>query len=146
PAWTTVNPKTPLDTVTDELYWIGLRLKNEATAQLDIGLDYILFNAASAHNALSIPPEAPEDLGRSSGQPFQVFSLRYRPLFKRPDSDTPYDHLVVEVEETPGTWKTWRMEDDLPAGENKVYRTNPVTGEITFGNFQSGKGHGLIPL
>ena len=30
---------------------------------------------------------------------------------------------------------TWSQVEDFPAGANPVYRVNPVTSEISFGNF-----------
>jgi predicted phage baseplate assembly protein len=107
---------------------------------VEIGIDHILFNAVSAHNALTIP--VAETLGQSDGKPFQVFPLQNRPLFKRLETDTPYDHLKVQV-----GGATWTLVDDLPAGAGDIYRVDPVAGEISFGNFDPtrGTGHGSIP-
>jgi len=146
PSWSS-HHATPTDTVTDPFFWIGIRMTNRHTAPVTVGLRQILFNAATAHNALTIPgalatPPAPELLGQSSGKPFQVFALKYRPLFKRPDSDTPYDHLEVKV-----GGKTWTQVDDLPKGAGECYRLDPVAGEVSFGNVAStgGQGNGSIP-
>lgn len=146
PSWP-AHHATPADTVTDPFFWIGIRMTNRHTAPVMVGLSQILFNAATAHNALTIPgalamPPAPELLGKSSGKPFQVFALRYYPLFKRPDSDTPYDHLEVRVGGQP-----WTQVDDLPEGAGECYRLDPVAGEIRFGNVGSGSGagNGSIP-
>jgi len=123
-----ITPATPADNVTDPLFWIGITITNRITAPVSIGLGYILFNAVSAHNALTIP--VPESLGQSDGTPFQVFPLQHYPLFKRPGTDTPYDHLVIQVNSD-----IWQQRDDLPAGAGNFYQLNPVTGEIRFGNF-----------
>lgn len=140
-----VVPASPADAVSTAYYWVGIRIKNLATEPLEIGINYILFNSVSAHNALTIP--APESLGVSNGKPFQVFALQHRPLFKRLGTDTPYDHLVIQVDGV-----TWTLIDDLPAGpgnydEYRHYGLDPVTGDISFGDRDSttGKGHGSIP-
>jgi len=142
-AKTAFTPAKSTDNVTDTLYWIGIKITNQFNAPVQIGLGYILFNAVSAHNTLTIP--VPEPLGKSDGSPFQVFQLQHYPLFKRPGTDTPYDHLVVKVNSD-----IWQQADELPAGAGNYYQLNPVTGEIRFGNFdpkQKKPGtYGSIPL
>jgi hypothetical protein len=145
-GWTSVTARDPAATVTEPRFWVGLRLANKTSAPLVIGLDRVLHNAASAHNALTIT--APEPLGQSNGQPFQVFPLANRPLYRQPDSAAPYRHLVVQVGTgNPPVWQTWTLASDLPAGPGQVYRADPVTGEISFGNHdeRTGLGHGTIP-
>ncbi len=130
----------PAEAVADSLYWIGIRITNLTTAPIDVGFDFLLFNSVSAHNALTIT--VPEALGESNGAAFQVFALRDRPLFKRPDSETPYDHLVVQV-----AGSAWTMVDELPAGPGDFFRLDPIAGEISFGDYDPvrGIGHGSIP-
>lgn len=127
---------------TRPFFWINLRLSNVAMPEtsVNVGFDYLLFNAVSAHNALTIPE--PEILGLSNEQPYQVFRLQHYPLFKQTGMETPYSHLVVQVGET-----TWQQVDDFPAGAGNYYRLDPVAGEISFGDFDSvsGSGHGSIP-
>ncbi|SNS15149.1 putative baseplate assembly protein [Geodermatophilus saharensis] len=147
PATTwTVTPNDPRAVVTRPLRWIGVRLTNTvATAQV-VGVDRVLFNAALARTALTV--RAPELLGESSGAPFQTFALANRPLHRGGNLDDPYGHLVVQVGPgDPAPWETWAAVDDLPSGSGRVYRLNPVTGEVTFGNFdeRAGSGHGSIP-
>jgi predicted phage baseplate assembly protein len=79
----------------------------------------------------------------STGDPFQVFPLKYQPLFERPNTDTPYDHLVVQVDGV-----TWSATDDFAAGPGNFYRINPVAGEVSFGsyNLATGKGNGSVPV
>ena len=148
PQWTT-TPMTTADTVTDSLFWIGFTIVNQIAATavaaappLQVGLKYMLFNAVSAYNALTIL--IPENLGQSDGTSYQVLQLRNRPLFKRPGTDTPYDHLVIQVGGV-----TWTQVDEFPAGAGNYYRVNPVTGEISFGNFDPNSNkqglHGSIP-
>ena len=124
---------------------IGLRIANLTVPAVDVsvGIRHVLFNSVSAHNALTIPVLVPEILGPSDGKPFQVFTLRNRPVFKRLNTDTPYDHVVVQV-----GIATWTQVDDLPAGRGNFYRLDPIAAEISFGNFDAttGKGHGSIPL
>lgn len=143
PGWTSVTARDA--TVTDQRFWVGLRLAATTATPLAIGIERVLHNAASAHNALTIP--TPEPLGQSTGDPFQVFPLANRPLYRQPGT-APFGHLVVQVGSgSPVVWQTWTQVTDLPAGPGQVYRVNAVTGEIGFGDFddQSQSGHGLIP-
>jgi predicted phage baseplate assembly protein len=149
-SWTSVVPVNPNNQVPDNLFWIGLTITNliasttsAAAPPVQIGFDYIfiLSNSVLAHNALTIA--APELLGQSDGTPSQVFLLQNRPLFKRPGTDSPYDHLVIQVDGVP-----WTLVDDFPAGAATVYRLDPVIGQIMFGDFDpqsNQQGHGSIP-
>lgn len=139
-AWTTVSANSLADQVANPFFWIGLRISNLVTAPIRVGINFILFNTASAHNALTIP--AAEPLGTSNGKPFQAFALKHRPLFKRVETDTPYDHLVIHVGGIP-----WTQKDELERGPGNFYRVNPVAGEISFGDYDSTTnpdGHGTI--
>lgn len=143
-----VTARVPANAITEPFFWLALRITNkntDATAPpVEIGFDRILFNSVLAHNALTI--RTPELLGRSNGQPFQLFSLRNRPLYKQPDTDFPYTHLKILVGQG-NNWEPWSLVDDFPQGPDKVYRLNPVTGEISFGNYDDEKkqGHGSSP-
>ncbi len=158
-AWTTVTARDPAGAVTDPLRWIGLRITNPAAVPLAIGIDRLLFNAALARTALTVRGEL---LGPSTGDPFQVFQLQNRPLFRRPGTSAPYADLAVQVGAgSPPDWQDWALMDDLPPGPGNVYRADPVTGEIIFGNYddqpqqppaggngqaqQAGQGHGSVP-
>jgi predicted phage baseplate assembly protein len=154
PPWAAVTVREGTRAVTDLRFWIAARLVNPSTtAPVVVGIDRVLFNAARASTALTI--RAPEELGESTGAPFQSFLLQNRPLHRRPGPD-PYGHLVVEVGQgTPTVWEAWTPADDLPAGPGKVHRVHPVTGEVMFGNHDSRPGatgsaggdvaHGSIP-
>ncbi|MBM2613998.1 baseplate J/gp47 family protein [Actinoplanes sp. LDG1-06] len=145
-AWTTPKPRTG-PAGTDPAFWVGIRLTGTTDAARTVGVDRILFNSASAHHARTI--RTPEVLGVSTGGRFQIFPLAHRPLYRIPASDEPYGHLVVDVGTgTPPVWETWTRADDLPAGPGKVYRADPVTGEILFGDHdeRTGQGHGSIPV
>ena len=139
-TWASPTPITPADQVTTPLFWVGANILNLGTAPLNLGITSVLFNAASSYNALTIP--ASEALGSSNGKPFQVFDLRQRPLFKRLDTDTPYDHLAVKVGGV-----TWTPVDELRHGPATAYRFDPVAGEVSFGNYDplTNIGHGTIP-
>jgi predicted phage baseplate assembly protein len=145
PQWT-ATPVPPADPVTDSLFWLGVTITSQAATPLQVGLNYILSNAVSAYNALTIT--SPEALGQSDGTPFQVFQLQHYPLFKRPNTGTPYDHLTIQVTPQGGTASTWTQVDEFSAGAANCYRLNPVTGEISFGNFDltsNQQGYGSIP-
>lgn len=127
-------------------FWLGLRIANPGDAPLELGLDRVLFNSALAHTALTI--RSPEMLGDSDGTPFQVFALRHRPLYRRRDAEEPYADLEVQVGQgTPPVWETWQLVPELLPGPGKVYRLNPVTGEISFGSHdeRDSEGHGSVP-
>ena len=149
PSWTSVVLMNSDNQVQDNLFWIGLTLTNliapttTAALSVQIGFDYIfmLSNSVLAHNALTIA--APELPVSSDGTPSQVFQLQNRPLFKRPGTDSPYDHLMIQVDGVP-----WTLVDDFPAGAAPVYRLDPIIGQITFGDFDpqsNPQGHGSIP-
>jgi predicted phage baseplate assembly protein len=145
-VWATVTSLPSATPVTDPLLWIGLRIQNSAATPLSLGIDRLLFNSALARTALTAP--GPEPLGQSNGQPFQVFTLKNQPLFRRPGVGQPYADLVVQVGSgSPVQWQTWALVDDLPPGPGQVYRIDPVTGEIRFGDYnpQNGQGHGSVP-
>ena len=149
--WTSVTPQAG-EQVPDPLFWLALLISSPAAPggdpvpPLTVGIDRLLFNAASARTALSV--RQPELLGTSTGRGFQVFPLRNRPLFRRPGLTAPYADLVVQVESgTPPTWQDWTLVDDFPPGPGPVYRIDPVAGEVRFGNFdeQTGTGSGSVP-
>jgi predicted phage baseplate assembly protein len=146
PGWSSVTARDAAHAVTDQLFWIGLRITNPAATPLTIGIDRILFNAAPARTALTI--RSPDDLGQGTGEAFQVFQLSDRPLFRRPGLEAPYGDLEVQVGTgTPRAWTTWTQVDDFPPGAGEVYRVEPVVGEISFGNFdpRTGSGRGSVP-
>jgi hypothetical protein len=140
PTWASVAPASAADTVPNAYFWIGLRIANLTAQPLPIGFNWILFNAVSSHSALTIP--APEALGNGTGTPFQVVPLANGSLFERPDTDTPYDHLVVTV-----GGATWAQVEEFPDGPGNVYRVDPIASEISFGNFDplQSVGHGSMP-
>ncbi|MCX4545583.1 putative baseplate assembly protein [Streptomyces sp. NBC_01565] len=144
--WGGSSPAPGSPAFTEPRFWIDLQISNPAPVDLKIGLDQVLFNAAPAHTALTV--RAPEILGESTGEPFQVFALRHRPVYRRPDPKAPYADLEVQVGQgTPPVWETWRLVSELLPGPGKAYRLNPVTGEICFGSHDSRDttGHGAIP-
>jgi len=98
----------------------------------------VLLNAAPATNALTTTE--PERF-TSDGTPFQRFELKFRPLFRRPATRKPYDHLEVNVQNTDGTSDRWSVVEEFPASspqpgskESQVVRLDPVTGTLEFGD------------
>jgi predicted phage baseplate assembly protein len=145
-AWSTVKPASPDQAVTEQLFWIGVRLTNPTAAAVSVRIDRLLFNAAPARTAATI--RTPEALGTSTGAAFQVFPLAHRPVYRGSTIDPSYDHLVVQVGiGSPPSWETWERVDQLAAGDGKTYVLNPTTAEVRFGDFdaQHPGGHGLIP-
>lgn len=149
-------PATSADQITDSLYWLGVFFSNASAQTISVVLGGVGFNSAPGTNALSINLQQTEAkaeaVGISDETAFQVFALKNAPLYKDLRSESPYRHLVVQVREPlPGggfaLWDTWSMVDEIPAGPGKVYRCNPVSAEIMFGNYQHmpGQGNGTIP-
>lgn len=138
PTWGTVSPSSVGDTVADPYFWVGIRIANTSAAAIEVGVTALLFNSVSAWNALTIA--LPETIGVSDGTAFQLFPLEHAPLFKRLETDTPYDHLQLDVGGTP-----YAMAEDFPAGAADVYRLDPVTAEVTFGSWDGSSGNGTIP-
>jgi hypothetical protein len=137
PSWGTFEGDSPMP---DQRHWIGVQIKNDSTKPANVAIERILFNAVSAHAALTVA--APEKVGRGDGTAFQVFPLLNRPLFRIPESDDPYRHLQVHVDD-----KLWTRVDELPPADDTVYRVDAVTGDISFGNFDPTrkKGRGRMP-
>lgn len=161
PDWTGIPVATPGDQIEEALFWLGLEIENitdEPTngqqsnpRTIEIGLAHTLFNSVSATHALSVTQDEP--LGVSNGEPFQVFELQHRPLYKRSQTADPYDHLLIQVREPQvgggfGPWTAWTRVEDFPKGAGRFYRLDPVTGSIYFGNFDpitAQEGNGTIP-
>lgn len=158
--WTSQNPQdwSPsipphpnTDAVDQPLFWVGIRIDNLSASPIHFGLEHILTNSVAATNALTITE--PEFLGVSNGEPFQYFELANQPMLKKLASNTPYDHLTIQVREpqgsdTFGPWTDWNHLDDIPKGAGNYFRLGPVTGTISFGNHHpttSPDGHGSIP-
>ena len=145
------QPEPGTEGVTSALFWVGLLLTNQSAQPLSIDLEHLLFNAVPVTNALTI--SEPELLGVSTGKPFQSFELRYQPLYKQVGLANPYAHLQIQVRKPQvgggfDAWTEWRRVDDFPAGGSNVFRLQPVTGAIDFGNFDqttTPDGHGAIP-
>ena len=86
--------------------------------------------------------DTPERLGTGNGRAYQVFSVRNRPVYKQLGADRPYDHVAIEVGGQP-----WTQVDDLPLGDHPVYKLDPVTGDVLFGDYDpvTQQGHGRRP-
>lgn len=145
-AWSNVTPATADQAVTDELFWLGMRLTNPGGTPITLGIERLLFNSAPAQAAVTI--RVPELLGTSTGAAFQIFPLAHRPVFRGSSIDPDYDHVVVQVGTgLAPTWETWERVDQLSAGDARQYVLQPTTAEVRFGNFdaQHPDGHGRIP-
>lgn len=140
PVWS-VAPTGPA--ATDARFWVGVRFANTSAAPIAVGVERVLFNAAVAHTALTV--RTVEDVGTSTGAPFQTFALAHRPVHRAPDSAAPYAHLVVQVGANDAP--AWTRFEDAPPGTDEVYWLDPVTGEIRFGDKDRTHpdGHGAVP-
>lgn len=81
-------------------------------------------------------------MGAGTGRPYQTRELAHRPLYRQPDTDTPYAHLAVTVGGT-----RWDQVVEVPHGAGTSYRVDPVIGEVRFGDFDpaTARGHGTVP-
>jgi uncharacterized phage protein gp47/JayE len=142
--------------VSETRFWLGLRIGNLTAGAIPLALQFVGFNAVQVTNALSVNvsqgPAEVEFLGVSSGKAFQTLTLANVPLYRQPGTNEPYAHFVLEVREPLGggafgPWTAWTAVDDFPAGDGAVFRFNPVTGDVFFGNHDSvtGTGNGRIP-
>jgi predicted phage baseplate assembly protein len=70
-----------------------------------------------------------ETLGRSSGEPGQIFSLQNLPVLPRQDGET------VEVETKDGEWEKWQevKEFGSSGADDHHFTCDSATGEIQFG-------------
>lgn len=150
---------SPPPVANQKWFWLRLAIKYSTPTigkEVKIELSHVLFNSAIASSVLTT--REPEELGKSNGQPFQRFELRRRPLYKQPGTREPYEHLKLETVEADSAGGErvvpWRAVDDFPQGPERVFRLNPVTGVVEFGNFapntpltgaETSPGFGLIP-
>lgn len=137
-AWPGIPPVAAADTVNVAYWWIGIRLSNLTAGPVQVGIRSVLFNAVSATNALTAAGESATGTGAAN----QIVALAHQPVFKRLETDTPYDHLTVTVAGAP-----WTRVDDLRAGVHDAWLLEPVAGEIRFGDYSTlnPTGHGTIP-
>jgi Baseplate J-like protein len=153
--WQSQNPKdwtgitADGEAIDQKCYWLGFKLENSSGQILELGIEYILFNAVSATNALTVTQ--PETY-ISNGKPFQTFELKNAPLYKQTGVKNPYQHLEVKIREPQlgGGFEPeqlWTQVEDLQEGDVPCYRINPVSGTIYFGNCPKGSqnGNGRIP-
>jgi hypothetical protein len=148
--WKSISPYSENDKINQPFFWLGLSITNPRLNELNIDLRHILFNSVSATNAITIKSEL---LGKSNGKSFQSFELKNHPLFKKPGTKKPYDHLIIQVREQhdgggPKPWVPWKLCDDFEKGPGNYFRLDPVNGTISFGNYDPAtpqKGYGTIP-
>ncbi len=91
-------------------------------------------------------PVMGEVLGRSDGNPGQIFRLEYPPILPRRDGEH------IEVQEEDGTWTTWHecAHFGLSQSEDRHFTLDSVSGELRFGpNIRESDGsdrqYGAIP-
>jgi hypothetical protein len=134
--WIPVSNQNKFGT-NENLYWLELRIDQEVQATID----FIISNAAIATTAITVnsPPEA----FVANGKPFFSIELAHTPIYQKPNTTDQFSHVEVKVDA-----ELWKRYDELPAGASQGYMLNPVTGTITFGNYDkqaSPDGHGSIP-
>lgn len=97
--------------------------ENEAETYGSVIVSSLELVTVFARNVLTLMNE---NLGRSTGEPFQVFSLKQAPLDQESGS---LARLEIRVD-----GESWSRVEEFQQGMNQHYRCNPVTGEIFFGN------------
>lgn len=137
-------------TVDEPHYWLRLQVRNPEYGSAVPEVAFFRFNAVRARHELTV---ADELLGTSDGSPDQTMTLRWAPVV--PGS------LDLEVQDEGGRFRTWTevelfrgadpeetaaapaaggegggtAEDGPLAGpEARVYRLEPETGTVTFGD------------
>ncbi|MBI4539746.1 MAG: putative baseplate assembly protein [Gemmatimonadetes bacterium] len=125
----------PLWTVSEPHYWLRLRIRNPDYGGRVPEMAFFRFNAIRARHEVTVSDEL---VGESDGSPDRVMSLRWAPAV--PGS------VKLEVQDEGGRFQEWkevdlfRAEDpeapgDPEAGPDaRVYRLDPQTGEIRFGD------------
>lgn len=109
---------------------------NSDGAYADVGAPDLQTIRLNTVPASAVQTVGGEQLGGSSGLPFQQFQLAHAPVVPK--------STVVDVDETSeggGATVEWQEVDDLFAygPEDRVYELVPATGEILFGNGVFGK-------
>lgn len=120
----------PTATGQSPLFWVGIKIENTKKDREELGIHFILFNSASAHNALTVEDK---ELRAGDESDYQVHALSHHPLFQQPDSADPYGHLEVKVAEKRWTRVSDLMVDLDQENPEKVYVIDPVVGQIRFG-------------
>ena len=139
-----------------ELYWLRVSPSSDAT-QWSPKLDGIYINAGIAEQAKSVKQEL---LGSSLGEPNLQVTLSQTPILSsslelriREDlSEEEREELELNNQETDkkvektyeniaGKWVLWKQVDTFidATGDSRVYKLDPATGEIRFGDGSRGK-------
>lgn len=138
----------PNGSIGDRLFWLALdlspflisfRLASELIRPL-FTVSQILFNVVPATSTIT---QTNEILGKSTGEPYQLFQLSHYPIFKEPKAQDPYTHVAIEVEGSDFQWlRTESFEEEKPQ-----FILDPVAGTVLFGNYDpyTKSGDGIIP-
>ena len=135
-------------------WWLRLRPKGRAAGWAPL-IRGLFVNAVMAEHARSIRDEL---LGSSSGAPDQLFQLAQRPVLPetlelrvreslgteeraRIEKDLGGGAIVGPDDKLVGTWVLWRRVETFvdEDGGARIYRLDPASGEIRFGNGRRGK-------
>ena len=124
--------------------WIRVRLpksSEKTESQMKAKLTWVGINAARVIQAISVENER---LGVGTGAPNQTVRIANTPVIAptdtalHPQMET---RLTLEVEDDKGQWRVWKRTDDLYAAgpEDRVFRLDPESGEVRFGDGLRGK-------
>lgn len=141
------DPNGPIG---DRLFWLALdlwpfkfdlRSASELLRPLYLyTVSQILFNVVPA---TAMTTQTNEVLGKSTGEPYQLFQLSHSPIFKEPKAQDPYAHVAIEVEGSDLQWsRTENFEEQKPQ-----FILDPVAGTVLLGNYDplTKSGDGFIP-
>lgn len=112
------------------LTWLRIKVAAPATAGVSAPpviarLSWLGINAAPLRQAVAV---ANESLGSGNGEPDQAARLANTPVI--------VDTLRLETQNDDGSWRLWRLTDDLLAADedDRVFSLDPEAGEIRFGD------------
>lgn len=120
------------------LYWVRVRIKEISSDERQDGMTpyeatpRLKQVAATAMGGTTLATHAElvanETMGRSNGEPGQIFHLQRAPVLDR----RPNEHLVVRANGTVETWAEVKDFAESKAGD-RHYTLDEVTGEVRFG-------------
>jgi hypothetical protein len=112
------------------LTWLRIKVAAPATTgvvapPVIARLTWLGINAAPVRQAVAV---ANEQLGSGNGEPDQAVTLASAPVI--------VDSLRLETQNEDGSWRLWRLTDDLLAADDddRVFVLDPEAGQIRFGD------------
>jgi hypothetical protein len=123
------SPVSPVAAAGEAGSTSGLLTATTRAEQPQARLAWVGLNAAPVVQAV---PVVAEPLGVGTGTPYQTFMVANTPVIV----GQPGAELLVEVQQTDGTWTAWQQTDDLysASATDTVYLLDPASGAVTCGS------------